>query len=145
VLFTYRLWSDAARTATVAGVTPSAPSNVNLGHGVRRLRLARRLSIEALAGAAQMHPTYLSAIERGHRNPTWTKLCHLAEALDITISALARVAEAEVYGAAYTPLGEVGPPTTAAAGPTTAAAAPNTAPAGLSRAPAAAPTTQWRR
>jgi DNA-binding XRE family transcriptional regulator len=105
------------------GVTPGAPSNAHLGHGVRRLRLARRLSIEALAGAAQMHPTYLSAIERGLRNPTWTKLCHLAEALDITISALARVAEAEAYGAAYTPLGTPG----------------------LSKEPAAAPTSPWRR
>ncbi|MFI5005554.1 MAG: helix-turn-helix domain-containing protein [Solirubrobacterales bacterium] len=104
-------------------VTPGAPSNVHLGRGVRRLRLARRLSIEALAGASQMHPTYLSAIERGHRNPTWTKLCHLAEALDITISTLARVAEAEAYGAAYTPLGE----------------------SALSTGPEAAPTTPWRR
>jgi transcriptional regulator with XRE-family HTH domain len=112
-------------------VKPGAPSNAHLGRGVRRLRLARRLSIEALAGASQMHPTYLSAIERGHRNPTWTKLCHLAEALDITISTLARVAEAEAYGAAYTPLGE---------------AAPNRGPAAaLSTAPAAAPTTPWRR
>jgi transcriptional regulator with XRE-family HTH domain len=50
-----------------------------------------------------MHPTYLSAIERGLRNPTWTKLCHLAEALDITISTLAQVAEAEAYGAAQVP------------------------------------------
>ncbi len=52
-----------------------------------------------------MHPTYLSSIERGLRNPTWTKLCDLAEALGITISALARVAEAETYGAAYVQLG----------------------------------------
>jgi transcriptional regulator with XRE-family HTH domain len=50
-----------------------------------------------------MHPTYLSAIERGVRNPTWTKLCMLAEALDISIATLARVAEAEAYGAAHVP------------------------------------------
>jgi transcriptional regulator with XRE-family HTH domain len=77
------------------------PTHVQLGRAIRRLRLARRLSIEALAGDAQMHPTYLSAIERGYRNPTWTKLCGLAEALDITISAFVRATEAEVYGAAY--------------------------------------------
>jgi transcriptional regulator with XRE-family HTH domain len=52
-----------------------------------------------------MHPTYLSAIERGHRNPTWTKLCGLAQALDITVYALVRVAEAEALGAAYVSLG----------------------------------------
>ncbi len=79
------------------------PTNAQLGRAIRRLRLARHLSIESLAGDSQMHPTYLAAIERGHRNPTWTKLCHLAEALDITISTLARVAEAEAYGAMCVP------------------------------------------
>ena len=79
------------------------PTCAQLGRGVRRLRLARSMSIEGLAGLAHMHPTYLSAIERGLRNPTWAKLCALAEAFDITISALARVAEAEVYGAIYSP------------------------------------------
>ena len=79
------------------------PTHAQLGRAVRRLRLARRLSIEALAGDALMHPTYLSAIERGHRNPTWAKLCGLAKALDITVHALVRVAEAEALGAAYAP------------------------------------------
>jgi transcriptional regulator with XRE-family HTH domain len=67
------------------------------------LRLARRLSIEGLAFEAGVHPTYLSAIERGLSNPSWAKLCSVADALDITVSALARVAEAEVYGAIYCP------------------------------------------
>ncbi len=80
---------------------PIYPTNAQLGRAIRRLRLARRLSIESLAGDALMHPTYLSAIERGHRNPTWTKLCGLAEALDITVYALVRVAEAEALRAAW--------------------------------------------
>jgi transcriptional regulator with XRE-family HTH domain len=50
-----------------------------------------------------MHPTYLSAIERGVRNPTWARLCGLTRALDITIATPAQVAEAEAYGAAYYP------------------------------------------
>jgi XRE family transcriptional regulator, regulator of sulfur utilization len=79
------------------------PTHAQMGRAIRRLRLARRLSIEALAGDSQMHPTYLSAIERGHRNPTWAKLCGLAEALDIPVHSLVRVAEAEALGAAYTP------------------------------------------
>ncbi len=85
-------------------IPPTLPTNVQLGHAVRRIRNTRRLSIEALAGAAHMHPTYLSAIERGLRNPTWTKLCNLAGALGIEPSGLVRAAEAEVYGAMYTPL-----------------------------------------
>jgi transcriptional regulator with XRE-family HTH domain len=79
------------------------PTNKDLGWAIRRLRLARRLSIETLAFKAGLHPTYLSTIERGLSNPTWDKVCGLAAAFDITISQLAYVAEAEVYGAAYTP------------------------------------------
>jgi transcriptional regulator with XRE-family HTH domain len=93
-------WS---RAVTREHAAPPPPTNRDLGRAVRRLREARRLSIEALAGDASMHPTYLSAIERGLRNPTWAKLCGIAEALGITIAALARAAEAEAFGAAYYP------------------------------------------
>ena len=85
------------------------PSNKQLGQAVRRLREARRLSIEDLAGEAGIHPTYLSAIERGHRNPTWAKVCGLAEAFDITVCQLAHVAEAELYGAPYVPFSNPAP------------------------------------
>jgi transcriptional regulator with XRE-family HTH domain len=70
-------------------------SGKDLGRAVRRLRKAHGLKIEALAFAADMHPTYLSGIERGLRNPTWCKLCGLADALDVSISTLAGEAEEE--------------------------------------------------
>lgn len=50
-----------------------------------------------------MHPTYLSAIERGERNPSWLKISHLAQALRISVYALVRAAEGEAYGAFCTP------------------------------------------
>jgi transcriptional regulator with XRE-family HTH domain len=81
-----------------------APGHIQLGRGVRRLRQARHLSIEDLAHAAGLHSTYLSTVERGLSNPTWSKVCGLAEAFGITICALARVAEAEAYGAPYVPM-----------------------------------------
>jgi transcriptional regulator with XRE-family HTH domain len=77
------------------------PTTVELGRAVRRLRRVRQLSIEALADRAGLHPTYLSAIERGLRNPSWAKVCDLARALDCSLHALARAAEGEAYGAAY--------------------------------------------
>ncbi|HYM44777.1 MAG TPA: helix-turn-helix transcriptional regulator [Solirubrobacteraceae bacterium] len=46
------------------------PTNADLGQAVRRLRRNRNLTIEALAFAADIHPTYLSGIERGGCNPT---------------------------------------------------------------------------
>jgi transcriptional regulator with XRE-family HTH domain len=79
------------RTGTT---TPArAPTNAALGRAIRRLRKHRKLTIEALAHAADLHPTYLSGIERGVRNPTWAKVCSLANALDIPISSVAAEAE----------------------------------------------------
>ncbi len=37
--------------------------------------------------------------ERAPHNPTWTKVCNLAQALDITLHQLLHAAEAEAYGA----------------------------------------------
>jgi transcriptional regulator with XRE-family HTH domain len=70
-------------------------SGADLGRAVRRLRKTGDLNIEDLALAADMHPTYLSGIERGRRNPTWRKLCGLADALEISVADLAAQAEEE--------------------------------------------------
>lgn len=68
-------------------------STSELGHAVRRLRRSRGATIEVLAHAAQMHPTYLSSIERGERNPSWEKLCDLATALGVSVSTIAKHTE----------------------------------------------------
>ena len=70
-------------------------TGADLGRAVRRLRKAHGVNIEDLAAAAEMHPTYLSGIERGRRNPTWYKLCGLADALGVSVAALAAEAEEE--------------------------------------------------
>lgn len=70
-------------------------TGADLGRAVRRLRKAHGVNIEDLALAAEMHPTYLSGIERGRRNPTWRKLCGLADALDVSVAVLASQAEEE--------------------------------------------------
>jgi transcriptional regulator with XRE-family HTH domain len=66
-----------------------------LGRVLRHQRRARQLTIEDLAHAAGVHPTYLSAIERGIRNPTWSKLSDLALALRMPLSSLTHEAERE--------------------------------------------------
>jgi transcriptional regulator with XRE-family HTH domain len=71
------------------------PNNAELGRAIRRLRRARRLTIEDLAHAADIHPTYLSGIERGVRNPTWSKLVGVARGLDVPISEIVQDAESE--------------------------------------------------
>lgn len=42
-----------------------------------------------------MHPTYLSGIERGRRNPTWDKITSLARTLDVSLAVLVQTAEDE--------------------------------------------------
>ncbi len=71
------------------------PTNADLGQAIRRLRRDRHLTIEALAFDADMHPTYVSGIERGVRNPTWDKITSLARALGVPVSAIAQAAEQE--------------------------------------------------
>jgi transcriptional regulator with XRE-family HTH domain len=77
------------------GVIPTVPTNAELGRAIRRLRRSRHLTIEGLAYAADMHPTYLSGIERGVRNPTWIKLADLARGLETPLMEIVRDAELE--------------------------------------------------
>jgi transcriptional regulator with XRE-family HTH domain len=66
-----------------------------MGRAIRVLRRQRGLSIEALALAAGMHPTYLSSIEREGCNPSLTKLWALAAALGVPFGQMARLAEGQ--------------------------------------------------
>jgi transcriptional regulator with XRE-family HTH domain len=75
----------------------SPPTPAALGCAIRRIRRHRRLSIETLALAASVHPTYLSGIERGQRNPTWLVVASLATALDLSVVALAHETVAESH------------------------------------------------
>ena len=51
------------------------------GENLRRLRLRRGLTQEALAELSQCHPNYVGGLERGERNPTLTKILDLARGL----------------------------------------------------------------
>ncbi len=70
-----------------------SPTKSDLGRAIRELRRERDVSIEALALEADIHPTYLSSIERGRRNPSWRVLAALAGALGISVPDLARRVE----------------------------------------------------
>ena len=53
-----------------------------VGLNVRRLRNARGLTQETLAGAAEIDVTYLRGIEAGRRNPSLMVMGRIADALD---------------------------------------------------------------
>lgn len=75
-------------------MSATRPSRAALGRAVGELRHEGGLTIEGLAAAADMHPTFLSGIERGNFNPSWDKLCDLAAALNVQPSAIVLRAEA---------------------------------------------------
>ena len=60
----------------------------DLGEAIRKRRQAKNLSQEALAEIADFDRTYVSLLERGERNPSFTNLCRVAAALDTTPSEL---------------------------------------------------------
>lgn len=58
------------------------------GKRLRQLREERGWSQEEFADRAGLHRTYVSAVERGVRNPTLSVLERLAKALGIQLSEL---------------------------------------------------------
>jgi transcriptional regulator with XRE-family HTH domain len=65
-------------------------SNISkaFGTAVRDRRIAAGLSQEKLAEAAGLHPTYVSMVERGIRNPTLDVAARIAKALEVTLPRL---------------------------------------------------------
>lgn len=61
--------------------TPRSPEHAALGEAVLQLRGKAGLSQEALADLAGTDLTQIGGIERGIRNPSYTTLLRLAEAL----------------------------------------------------------------
>lgn len=74
-------------------MSPVTPTNEALGRAVRALRTSKGFSQEELAHRSGLHPTYISGIERGLRNPTWRSLGRVCEALEVRMSELAALAE----------------------------------------------------
>ncbi len=71
------------------------------GTAVRNRRLAAGLTQERLAELAKLHPTYISMVERGIRNPTLEAAAHIAKGLKIELSHL--IAEAQETGVGKKP------------------------------------------
>lgn len=62
--------------------------SVKFGKRVRELRLQKKLSQGKLAKLFDVHPTYISGIERGKRNLSLKNIEKLATALNVKINEL---------------------------------------------------------
>jgi transcriptional regulator with XRE-family HTH domain len=73
---------------------PLSKAHQGLGSAIRQIRTERRLSQEELAVRSHLHRNYVGGIERGERNPSFTNLLRIADALNVPLSAL--LAQAEI-------------------------------------------------
>lgn len=65
-----------------------------LGRAVKSVRASQGLTQEQVSAAAGLHPTYVSDIERGARNPSWDALVRLAAGMGVGIDEIASTYEA---------------------------------------------------
>lgn len=55
---------------------------------MRRIRKAKELTQEKVAEAAELHPNYISSVERGERNISIRNIERIANALGVTMAEL---------------------------------------------------------
>lgn len=61
-----------------------------LGNNIREQRIKLELSQEKLAYNADIHRTYIGAVERGEKNVSFKNLYKIAKALNTTVSELTK-------------------------------------------------------
>jgi transcriptional regulator with XRE-family HTH domain len=69
------------------------PDAAALGRAVQAIRAERGISQVQLAEQTGLMQSWISHIEHGRRNPTWSNIVRLAEGLGVTIAELAGRAE----------------------------------------------------
>ncbi len=60
----------------------------DLGKAIKHLRALRAITQEELANRSGLHPTYISDMERGARNPSFDVLVRLMRGLDMPVAKL---------------------------------------------------------
>jgi transcriptional regulator with XRE-family HTH domain len=74
-------------------MAPRREPQAGLGAAIREQRKRLGLSQEELADRADTHPTWISHLESGRKNPAWGTVERIARALEIKVSDLATRAE----------------------------------------------------
>jgi len=79
-------------------LAPRTPRLGALGRAIEERRLGAGLSQEKLAARCNIHPTHISGLERGARNPTFETLGQVASGLGTTVGQLATRADEILEG-----------------------------------------------
>lgn len=75
-------------------MSASSPDTAALGRAVRLLREERGISQVQLAADTGFTQSWISHVERGSRNPSWSNVVRLAEGLGVSVSELVARVEA---------------------------------------------------
>jgi transcriptional regulator with XRE-family HTH domain len=70
-------------------VADRASTQARLGRAIKQIRVARGLTQEQVSAASGLHPTYISDIERGARNPSWEAITRLADGIGVPTADIA--------------------------------------------------------
>ena len=65
---------------------PKSECLARLGWRIKKLRTAKKMTQEDLEEASGLDRTYISDIERGNRNPSYTGLMKLAQGLNTSLA-----------------------------------------------------------
>jgi len=68
---------------------PRTSRQARIGKAIKTVRTAQGLTQEDLAAKADLHPTYISDVERGVRNPSWDVIARLAEGMGVPVTTIA--------------------------------------------------------
>lgn len=72
---------------------PRLEPQPGLARAIKKVREERGLSQEELGLRADIHPTWISHLESGHKNPAWGSVKRIAAVLQLRLWELARLAE----------------------------------------------------
>lgn len=72
-----------------------ASTQARLGRAIKRIRIEHGLTQEQVSAASGLHPTYISDIERGARNPSWEAITRLAGGIGVSTAEIARHYDAQ--------------------------------------------------
>ena len=64
---------------------------------MRRIRLEKKLTQEKVAEIAELHPNYISSVERGERNISICNIERIAHALEVPMTDLLSVSGGQPY------------------------------------------------
>jgi transcriptional regulator with XRE-family HTH domain len=73
---------------------------------MRQIRKAKELTQEKVAELAELHPNYISSVERGERNISIRNIERIAKALDVTMAQLLSEPPSAAIGPKTAPDGE---------------------------------------